>query len=225
MHFNLLPWRARRDRRRQHRFYGLVVALGVLIGSAQWWVFFHLQARAEQQVLQVAKQQAQLAEHEAALNFSRAKQDQAQVTGDEMREARQTLDALQLASEPVGEWLIDLMILRPPGVWIENLRVVPMWAVSKTKGIDDSSFGSRHWMVGLSGQAVLDTDALRYQEALAEHFGRHEGRDQRRDQQDIIPWDTADGWLGDGETHSTDPLKHPGLEPFSIEQWVRVKTP
>ncbi|HEY7905414.1 MAG TPA: hypothetical protein VIC53_00670 [Wenzhouxiangella sp.] len=222
MHFNLLPWRARRDRRRQHRFFGLVMALGVLIGATQLWVLSHLQATAEQQAAEVAKQQAQLAEYEAALNLTRTKKEQAQVTDDEMREARQALDALQLASEPVGEWLLDLMIMRPTGVWIESLRVVRMGAVSEAEGMDDSSFGSRDWMVGLSGQAVLDTDALRYQEALAERFGR---RDQRHDQQDVFPWGTADGWLDDVESHSIDPLKHPGLEPFAIEQWVRVETP
>lgn len=225
MHFNLLPWRARRDRARQHRFYGWVVVLGVLVGSAQWWVFFHLQAKGEQQVVQVAKQQAQLAEHEAALNFSRAKQDQAQVTGNDMREARQTLDALQQASEPLGEWMIDLMILRPPGVWIENLQIRPMQAVFETEVGQEQAPRSPNWMVRISGQAVLDTDGLRYQEALAERFGRHQSHDQRHDQTDAMAWGTANRWLGDVETHSTDSIKHPGLEPFSIEQWVRVKTP
>lgn len=232
MHFNLLPWRAQRDRYRQHRFYGWVVVVGVLIGFVQLWVFSHLQATAEQQGVQLAKQQAQLLRHEAALHLSNTKQEQAWVTDDEMKVARQTLDALQQSSEPVGDWLVDLMAIRPPGVWIDHLNVSPVWAVFEGEGVDDPSSGSGHWQVALSGEVVLEADGLRYQAALAERFGRHQARDHNGhnnrhynrnnnldnnlDQKDVVDGSAADPSV---------PIQHPGLETFAIEQWVRIETP
>ncbi len=218
MHFNLLPWRAKRDRRRQRRFYGLVIASGVLTGLIQGWVFSDWQALADEQAKRLSELEVRLAEYEETLTHRAAKQEIARFADKEMQDAFDVLQALDRSTTSVSAWLVEVMAIRPSGVWLEHMAVRPTLESFETKTPTDQPEAG-HWLVNLSGHAVLDRDWVLYQEALADRFGHQKERVQPLDQKPAMPWATGNTQISD-ERENTALPESPGLETFSIQQWI-----
>jgi len=215
MHFNFLPWRAKRDRQRQIRFYGLLVLAGTLTGSVQLWVFSHLESVARHQAIAISEWQAHLSEQEAVMADWNAKAVIIKEANQAMEAARASLIALKNARPPVRRWLVDLMAARPTGVWIEGIQI-QQHRVDEAPTPSQWSAPSMHWQVTLSGHAVLETDQMRYQEALTRQFG-----DQGKPSVSAVSSDRPIAGPSDSsEMSSPMPAESLGLRPFSIEQWM-----
>lgn len=218
MPFNFLPWRARRDQRRQIRFYGLLALTGALTGSVQVWVFLNLESVARDQAMAIGEQQAHLSGQEAILADWMAKEVTIKDANQVMEAARASLVAFKDARPPVGQWLVDLMAARPTAVWIEQLQIQPHRA-DEASTSSQWSTPSINWQVTLAGHAVLETDQMRYQEALARHFGDH-----RKPSVSAASANRPVAGLADQpEMASQLPVESLGLKSFSIEHWIVPK--
>lgn len=215
MHFNFLPWRAKRDRRRQHRFYGRLVLVAALTGSVQAWVFSDLESVARHQSIAIGERQAHLSEKEAVMADWNAKAVIIKEANQAMEAARASLIALKNARPPVGRWLVDLMAARPTGVWIEGIQIQPH-RVDEAPTSSQWPTPSMHWQVTLSGHAVLEADPMRYQEALARHFGDH----RKPSVSAVSSNRPIVGPSDPSEMSIPMPVESPGLKSFSIEQWL-----
>lgn len=220
MPFNFLPWRAKRDQRRQHQFYALLGLAAALTGSIQVWVFANLQSAAQDQAKLIDDQKVQLASQEAILADWTAKQVAIEQAQPAIQDAQAALAVFADASQPIGQWVVDLMAVRPKGVWIEHLQIQPHWVAAASAPLERPTQSVR-WQAKLSGHAVLESDPLRYREGLARYFGDHLNPDVSAGSLkrpiagsfDLAAADT------DGLTTS------PGLIPFAIEQWIERPRP
>ena len=218
MPFNFLPWRAKRDRQRQIRFYGLLVLAGALTGSVQLWVFSNLESVAGHQAIAIGEQQARLSEQEALLADWTAKALTIKEANHSIEAALALLGTFIEARPPVVQWLVDLMAVRPTGVWIEGVQIEPH-RVDEAPTSSQWSTPSMHWQLSLSGHAVLETDQMRYQEALTRHFGDH-----GKPSISAVSSNKAIAGPSDpSEMSSPMPAESPGLKPFSIERWMGSK--
>lgn len=215
MVFNFLPWRFKRDRQAQYQFYGLLLAIGLLTGGIQVWVFSKHARLAEHQALALGEQQAQLAEYEAILDNWTAKKARIEESNDKLITARDALAAFEQASQPVGQWLVDVMVARPSGVWIEELHLQPQW-VDENGASSQQHRGVAFWQFKIFGHAVQETDQMLYQENLAKRFGYHNKPNRSSFIQETPIADPDHPW----ETSALNAVDPAGLISFSIEQWI-----
>lgn len=215
MPFNFLPWRAKRDRQRQIQFYGLLVLAGALTGSVQLWMFSNLESVARHQAIAIGERQTRLAEQEALLAEWTAKEVTLKEANHSIEAALALLGTFREARPSMGQWLVDLMAARPTGVWIEGVQIEPH-RVDEVPTPSQWSTPFTHWQATLSGHAVLEADPMRYQEALARHFGDH----RKPSVSAVSSNRPIVGPSDPSEMSIPMPFESPGLKSFSIEQWL-----